>query len=180
VISTSLLIIQCALLVVRCKNSVSVRSASTTAGAFEVVCVSALIILIFLEHRRSIKPSTTVSLYLLLSGLSSAIEIRALLLQHSILIPQLLGAAICCKGILLWLESWPKKLPNKSEAEHSPEELAGVLSRAVFWWLNPLLRLGSRKVLKPTDLYPLNHEFRGTVLQPQIQDIWAYCELLND
>jgi ATP-binding cassette subfamily C (CFTR/MRP) protein 1 len=153
-----------------------VTSASISAAALEVISVSALIILLCYEHRRSIRPSTIVSLYLLSSLVASAIELRTLLLHHLILLAQLLGAAVVCKIILLCLESWPRKFPIMSEAVYSPEELAGVFSRTVFWWVNPLLRLGSRQVLEPADLYPLNHEFHGDVLQPQIQDIWNYCK----
>jgi hypothetical protein len=111
VTSIVLLSIQIALLVIRCKHSISVTSASIPAAALEVISVSALIILLCLEYRRSIRPSTIVSLYLLSSSVANAIELRTLLLHHLILLAQLLGAAVLCKVILLCLESWPRKFP---------------------------------------------------------------------
>eukprot|EP00216_Chloropicon_sp_CCMP2111_P001940 CAMPEP_0198246788 /NCGR_PEP_ID=MMETSP1446-20131203/46149_1 /TAXON_ID=1461542 ORGANISM="Unidentified sp, Strain CCMP2111" /NCGR_SAMPLE_ID=MMETSP1446 /ASSEMBLY_ACC=CAM_ASM_001112 /LENGTH=1394 /DNA_ID=CAMNT_0043931111 /DNA_START=581 /DNA_END=4768 /DNA_ORIENTATION=+ len=40
----------------------------------------------------------------------------------------------------------------------SPEEAAGALSRLLFWYVTPLIRLGSRKTLEVEDLWQVSHK----------------------
>ncbi|KAK6222583.1 abc transporter [Colletotrichum tabaci] len=63
------------------------------------------------------------------------------------------------KLFLLLFESQQK--PQTSwgrgkEERAGPDEQAGIFSLGLFWWMNPLLRLGSRRVLQLGDLYSLH------------------------
>ncbi|KAI9024263.1 P-loop containing nucleoside triphosphate hydrolase protein [Hyaloraphidium curvatum] len=49
----------------------------------------------------------------------------------------------------------PPGPPPWAGADTSPEDQAGVLSRASLWWLTPLVRLGYKRPLIHEDLYPL-------------------------
>jgi hypothetical protein len=74
---------------------------------------------------------------------------------------------------LLVLESCSKRSYLKpAEDGYSPEELASVFSRSVFWWLNPILLRGNRKILALEDLYPLNHILESGSLKGRIVRSW--------
>ncbi|CAK7229469.1 hypothetical protein SCUCBS95973_007233 [Sporothrix curviconia] len=69
----------------------------------------------------------------------------------------LFGRAVCLQAatklVLLVLESRSKAHILRDEfAGRPPEDLAGILSLAYFWWLHDLLSLGYRKILSTDDL----------------------------
>lgn len=144
------------------------------SAALSFVSALTLLILVGLEHGRIVRPATLISLYLLASVVAEAVEIRTLYLRGYVVeIARLLCGSLACKVLLLVLETWSKRSHLKPvEDEYSPEELAGIFSRATFWWLNPILFLGNRKILSMTDLYPLNHAFLSKRLQGRILDSW--------
>lgn len=142
-----------------------------------VLCTVLVVVLVVVENRRTIRPSSVLILYLLSTLIVDAILLRTLLLQgHELLTVSLLPASIACKAILLFLEHLPRTFPEKTKHEYSPEELSGILGRVVFWYMNPLLRLGNKKILALDDLYPLNHEFRSESLELSIEAIWKGCK----
>lgn len=116
--------------------------------------------LLFLEHRRSIKPSDLAVIYLLASFACDLARLAALTSEKSIS-PSI--ALIAARGFLkftLFLsESRGKEhLLRDDSSRWSPEQLAGVLSRAFFWWINPILARGNRRVLISDDLPPTDRE----------------------
>jgi ATP-binding cassette, subfamily C (CFTR/MRP), member 1 len=144
------------------------------SAALSLVSALSLVILVGLEHGRSVRPGTIILVYLLASIIAEAVQIRTLYLRHYVVeIARLLCASLACKVLLIVLESWSKKSALiQTEYDYSPEELAGIFNRSTFGWLNPILYLGNRKILAVTDLYPLNSSFRSEGIQARILAAW--------
>ncbi|KZL81945.1 abc transporter [Colletotrichum incanum] len=119
----------------------------------------------WLEHRRSHRPSLWLCSFLILTSLFDAVQCRTLWLLALYHDASMRAAAVSFtvslffKVSLLALESRQKSQPLRNirnAKPSSPEESAGVFSLGLFWWLNSLLRLGSRRMLQLGDLYPLH------------------------
>ncbi|KAF5563755.1 ABC transporter [Fusarium phyllophilum] len=110
--------------------------------------------LLYLEHMRSIRPADLAVLFLLLSlGCDIAVSMQEGAKEWSI--P---ATKITLKLLLVATESRSKQRILKSPySSQAPEELAGILGRIFFWWINPILALGNRKILSGDDLPPIDH-----------------------
>jgi hypothetical protein len=130
--------------------------APQTAAAV-LVFVNGLLLLFVshVEHTRSVKPSTLINVYLLLTFLfDCAIARTAWLLVHSYAIAQLYTSAAAIKLLGLAAEAWEKRSILLSRYQHlSPETTSGILGRSVFWWLNPLMKAGFGRCLTDQDLF---------------------------
>jgi hypothetical protein len=133
----------------------------------------AVAILTIFEHRRTIRPSTLICLYLLASIIADSVQLRTLQIRgYSQSISAIISAGIICKSILLLLESFSKQSYLEAKEDYGPEEVTGVFSRSVLWWINSLFLLGNRKILSLKDLFPLDHELYSEVLQRQMKKSW--------
>lgn len=106
------------------------------------------------EHTRSVKPSTLINVYLLLTLLfDCAIARTAWLTNGTSSIPRLYTAAATIKLLILAAEAWEKRAILLSRYQYlSPEATSGILGRSVFWWLNPLMKAGFGRFLTDQDL----------------------------
>lgn len=135
----------------------------------------ALVLLTLLEHSRTIRPSSLITVYLIASSAAEAIQLRTLFNRHYVFsVALLLAANVGLKCTLLVLESLSKQaylnLPNEIV---TPESTSGVISRTFFWWLNSLLVQGFKNVLSVDVLDPLNPSLASTELQDRMQKAWA-------
>lgn len=114
-----------------------------------------LLFLSYAEHTRSIKPSTLLSVYLLLTLLFDCAIARTLwLLVGASPVPKLFTATAVVKFLLLVVESWEKRDILRPQYKNlSPEATSGVFNRSVFWWLNSLMKTGFGRLLTYDDLY---------------------------
>jgi hypothetical protein len=128
-----------------------------------------------LEHQRSYKPSEPITLYLLASVLCDVI----LLTMPSsagqfeeISRPVFLR---CCmhSGILLYENFGSRPASNLVVKQKSPEELDGILSRAFFTWINPILLRGYKHVLTDDDLPPLSRDMKPEITAKAILRTWS-------
>lgn len=163
--------LQLVFLVLWCtRSSFSTRTSIPTA-AISLAAAFVVCWLSHLEHRRAIRPSPLLSVYLFLTLIFDAARARTLWLadQESV-VSALFTATVAVKLVLLGLESTSKRryLTSK-DVQGSPEETSGVFSQTLLLWLFGLLKNGYRKILLPEDLYPtdaamssdfLGHEFR--------------------
>ncbi|KAI9003964.1 P-loop containing nucleoside triphosphate hydrolase protein [Hyaloraphidium curvatum] len=62
--------------------------------------------------------------------------------------------------------------PPRKQATVSPEDSAGLFSRATWHWLTPLLILGYKKPLENEDVYPLPKDFTAEALSERFQAAW--------
>lgn len=147
------------------RSTTAPRNLAIVAGVLDLMTAVWMSPLSWLEHRRSRRPPLWLCSYLLLTLLFEAVQCRTawlLALHHD---SGMKAAAVSStvsvffKLFLLMLESQQK--PQASwvrgkEEPAGPDEQAGIFSLGLFWWLNRLLRLGSRQVLQLGDLYPLH------------------------
>jgi ATP-binding cassette, subfamily C (CFTR/MRP), member 1 len=157
-------------------------SATSTFGAITslVACVGLFPLLLF-EHTRSIRPSDIAVVYLLVTlscdVLTFCVEVFAGSTFHHVYLP--LPSSwpvilnICVKLALLVAESQGKKQVLRAPGrQHSPEELAGVLSRTFFWWINPILAQGRRDILTEDTLPPVDRRLSSKTLRHKALLAW--------
>lgn len=153
--------------------AVYAATASSFLGAVGVSLLS------FFEHRRSIRPSDTIVLYLLTSLLVDSLhlwftlaDIASTRHDHRVIIQSLLLCLIS-KGILLITEASGKdKLLLKAARSYAPEETAGILQRTFFWWINPILKRGGSGTLKDDDFQVIDAELSARKLRQSINRLW--------
>ncbi|KAF5000296.1 hypothetical protein FDECE_11257 [Fusarium decemcellulare] len=119
------------------------------------------IALSYTEHAKARRPSTLLTVYVLLTLLFDIVQARTAWLiitnSHQTIQARLFTASIAFKLVILCLETIPKTRWIQWNAdEHSPEESSSVLSLGVFAWLNKLFLRGYRDVMNLDDLYPLD------------------------
>ncbi|PSN69168.1 P-loop containing nucleoside triphosphate hydrolase protein [Corynespora cassiicola Philippines] len=141
---------------------------STTLSLVAVLGLNGLS---FIEHIRSPRTSDGINMYLFLSSIFDAVQVRSLHLRH---IPtQLKGAAIAClvlKIVLLLAEMQGKgKYLYAKYQSLAPETLSGVFARRFFWWLNDMLREGYRTIIWTDQLQPIKEDFAAKGLVSNIQ-----------
>lgn len=108
----------------------------------------------YTEHIRSVKPSTLVNVYLLITLLFDCAITRTAWLLKADTIAKLYTSATVVKSFVLAVEGWEKRSILLSRYQQlSPEVTSGVYGRAVFWWLNPLMGIGFGRPLLDKDMY---------------------------
>ncbi|KAI0135168.1 P-loop containing nucleoside triphosphate hydrolase protein [Daldinia grandis] len=131
-------------------NSSYVRASQ----ALEVAAVLALTVLSLIEHRRSIQPSSIITLYLTACIIRDVLEVsrkshgwRSWLMQDPIL------AQITLEAALLATENLQKELAKEYSGQYvSSEERSGAFGRIFFWWINPVLVEGYHNILLNSSL----------------------------
>ncbi|MCJ1475167.1 hypothetical protein MMC13_003827 [Lambiella insularis] len=158
-------VLQFAILVLLCLCSELRSTASIAAAAISFLDTPFIGFLSHQEHAKSLRPSTGLAIYLLVSLLYDTAQARTLwCISYDRSITFLFTAAIGVKAAILLLEAKEKMAWLKAEdTRPSPEETSSIFSRSVFYWVNGLIVKGYRKTLLHEDLYPL-----GDALSPQV------------
>ncbi|EFQ31083.1 ABC transporter [Colletotrichum graminicola] len=138
----------------------------------------ALFPLLLLEHARSTRPSDLAVIYLLASLVYDAAVLGEQASKNGIMSltrAEFLPTAISLfvKLCLLITESRGKgKILQVSGTKSSPEQLAGVLSRTFFWWINPILARGHTDILDEDSLPLLDSKLGSRMLRRQALRAW--------
>ncbi|KUJ15922.1 P-loop containing nucleoside triphosphate hydrolase protein [Mollisia scopiformis] len=127
-----------------------------------------------LEHNRSIKPSSLLSVYLLVSVAFDAVQVRTLFLRHDeSAILGLFTTSVGLKLVLLLLESLNKrKYLRAPYSTYPPESTSGVFGRSFFWWLNPMLATGFRRLMTLDDLFVTDNALLSEPLGEEMKKSW--------
>lgn len=167
--------VQIALLVLWNRPGASTTKVSVPAAAFGLLDSIFILILSTLDHNRSIRPSSILQIYLLLSLLFDIVRARTLwLISSSDVIARVFTASVVIKACTAFLECVEKRHLLKADYKLlTVESTSGVLNASVFWWLNRLLRSGSRNVFTLADLDDVKLEFRSHVLQTSLEKSWS-------
>jgi ATP-binding cassette subfamily C (CFTR/MRP) protein 1 len=132
-----------------------------------------------LEDDRSIRPSVLLNVYLIISLVFDAVQVRTLCLRKDD--PTILGlfsANIGIKVILLFLESRSKRGYLRAPFNgYSPEVMSGFFSKSFFWWLSPILATGFRRILTLDDLFKPDESISSQVLSKKMHESWSRCLL---
>ncbi|KAI8275314.1 ABC transporter atnG [Colletotrichum sp. SAR11_240] len=143
-------------------------------------CVSFAASLVFgglsyIEHSKSLKPSSILNTYILVSLVLDGAILRTIWLSHlSAAISAVFTASFALKTAIVILEAQEKTryLVDSDGRSLSPEETSGIYSRGLFWWLTPLLMTGFRRLLKPLDLFTLDESMSAAVLSERFWLHW--------
>ncbi|GKT45639.1 ABC transporter atnG [Colletotrichum spaethianum] len=127
----------------------------------------------YIEHAKSLKPSSILNIYILVSLVLDVAILRTVWLSHlSVAISAVFSASFALKAAIVILEAQGKTRHLASGGRsYSPEETSGIYSRGLFWWLTPLLLTGFRRLLKPLDLFALDESMSAAVLNERF---WLY------
>jgi hypothetical protein len=83
-------------------------------------------------------------------------------------------AAVVVKAFVLVLEALGKqRLLRPEYQDYPPEATSGIYNRSFFWWLNPLFRLGFRRVLDINDLFTLDKHLQASYCFKRFRVAWA-------
>lgn len=130
--------------------------AASMATASSVV----LVLYSVLAHTRMARPSDGITLYLLLSFVCDAIQLRTYWLAAAPAnLTALLAATTASKLLLLVLELKSKLKPVKlQETTDAKERSSSAIGKLFLWWLNYIVRYGYGHTLRQEDLYPLDKD----------------------
>jgi hypothetical protein len=170
-----LIAVQLALLIVWTSHQVT--RATVPAAVLSFIASLAVSVLSRLEHSRGIRPSTLLNLYLLTSLLFDAVQVRTLYLRHDDLaILGLFTASVAIKAVLLLLEAKNKRAYLRPPYNRfSPETTSGIFNHSFFFWLNPVLFAGFRRVLTLDDLFTTDQALLSDPLHHAMQNSWNKC-----
>lgn len=144
------------------------------AAALDFAAASALCVLSYFEHSRSVRPSFIINLYLLISLPFDVARSRTLWLSSSRQsIALVLTISTVVKAAVLVLEANTKRdILLDRYRDLPPEATSGIYSRSTFWWMNPLLKTGFFKTLLLKDLYALDPEIQSRDLLVRFRQAW--------
>ena len=130
-----------------------------------------------IEHNRSVRPSSLLSIYLFLSIGFDAVQVRTLFIRHyPSSLAALSAATVALKLSLLALEAQTKRTYLKApHRDTPPESTSGIFARTIFWWLNRLFLTGFRKLLTIEDLFPTDVDLKSAPLRQKIRVAWEKC-----
>ncbi|CDM37008.1 hypothetical protein DTO013E5_7172 [Penicillium roqueforti] len=167
--------VQVALLVLWGRNPQVQTVATIPAAALSLVDALSICLLSYMEHTRSIRPSTLLGVFLLASLVLDIPQSRTLFLMgDQTPMAAVFTAATGLKVILLMFEAQSKihelRLPYR---HHPPEATANVWARTLFWWLNPLFFRGFARLLSIEDLFSMDSKLATFHLRERMQASWA-------
>ncbi|KAJ5740717.1 hypothetical protein N7493_000589 [Penicillium malachiteum] len=151
--------------------------ASLATNALLAIGSLVLIVLSYAEHTRSVRPSFILNAYLLITLLFDAARARTLWLRSidsfNDIIATVTSIAMCAKLVLVVLEAVEKRRILKEEYQgYPPEATAGFYSQAMFYWLNPLFKLGYTGTLNVEDLFALDKQLSSERLLNAFEERW--------
>jgi len=167
--------LQTALIVQWTRPGVYRTRLSIVAAGFGLLNATVVLGISFLEHNRSIRPSSLLQVYLLFSLLCDIARARTLwLIGNSTAIAAVFTTTVVFKLCITTLESIEKRRILTSEYKGlTLESTSGVLNISIFWWLNSLLRSGARNIFAIDDLEDVKQKFYSNVLQKSLEVHWS-------
>jgi len=151
------------------KTRLSIPSIALNLFAALMFCQSS-----YLEHTRSVRPSTILTLCLFFSLLFDVARARTLWVMYGTAsVAGLFTATVPVKLCILLLELRGKRsLIQPSEKPYPPEATSGIISRSLFWWLNPLFLRGFREALSVEKLFDVDKYLGAGWAGEKLQRAW--------
>ncbi|KAK6948837.1 hypothetical protein Daesc_008908 [Daldinia eschscholtzii] len=163
-------------------GSFHVTSMFIASSVLKLASALFMVMLSLFDHTKSPRPSVLLNSYLFLTLLLDEAQARPLFLSSGDK-PELTYSSIFCAAIalkvgILLLEAQRKsKWVTWNVKEHSPEQMSGIFSLGVYFWLNKIFSEGYRKVLTINDLYPLDSSLEGKLLYEEFSKRMDYSKL---
>lgn len=155
---------------------------SIAAACLSTVTALCLLAMLYVEHKRSIQPSTLISVYLSVSVLFDIAKARSYFNRRGL--EPMAGttlAILVLKLIVVCLEERSKrKLLKDSIIQENlgKEDESGFWNRAMVWWMNSTFRLGFKTIITVEDLPELDAELRSNGLLKRFHSYWDSCKYL--
>lgn len=139
------------------------------AASTFLIAIAFLWPLLYLEHQRSIRPADLAVVFLLTSLVADAV----LLFNKPTEAWLLPSTKVILKLLLVATESQGKQaVLVQPYSEQPPEQHAGILNRAFFWWINPILAQGYQKVLNIDALPGLDDQLSSQHIRRHALKAW--------
>ena len=154
--------------------------ATIPAASLDFIAACVLCILSSYEHTRNVAPSVIIEFYLFFSLIFDIANLRTLFLipsleVRSIAVVEALSA--CIKFGLLVSEAASKRPYLRERYQNlSLEATSGTYSKAVFWWLNGLLKAGYSKLLGVQDLGNIDEGLASVTVGHRFASGWAAAD----
>lgn len=145
------------------------------AAVLDLVASLALVALVHFEHFKSIRPSLLSCAFLSVTVLLDVARLRSAWMQLSGTgWTASVTASLVAKLLLLALESLEKGslLLLASDKALSKESIGGPFNRALFLWLNNLLKTGWQAVLRPDTLPAVDERLDVDVVFERLHHSW--------
>lgn len=154
--------------------------ASLAANLLLLVTSAALYILSYMEHTRNIRPSSLINVYLMCTLPFDVAQLRTRWLRgDNVTSNGVASSILVIKLIIIVSEAMGKhKLVLENFVDPSPEATSGFYSRGLFWWLNPLFRIGFNREISHSDLFKNDVNLLSESLERRFDRFWALRKYL--
>ncbi|KAK0615177.1 ABC transporter [Bombardia bombarda] len=178
---SSLFAVQLAFLVLRTRSQQYGTRISVAADVLALLATGTALALSILDHKRSSRPSTLLSLYLSVSIILSIARTRTTWLLvplgslgSAVAVPVLTTAIFALTVTALVLESIENKsrLVTENKKSRAPEEYSGFWTRTCFTWLVTTFRLGYSNILSVHHLPALDAKLESQLLGEKLVATW--------
>ena len=160
----------------------SQTKASVPTATLNFVAALQIVALSYVEHSRSIKPSSMLNVYLLFTLFFDIAQARTLSMQGLTTICGVFVAGMGAKLALLLVEAQDKRAFLKTPYSGlAPEVTSGILNRSLLWWMNGLIIYGYNNIISYANLYELDQDLLAERLGQKLQTAWeARCEQVRE
>lgn len=175
IVAASFAATQLALLILWIHSAEPRTKSSIPSAALNLIVAAQLVLLSWTEDTRSVRPSSLLSAYLLLSSLFDISQARTLwnLQDNNKAIAIAFTISVGLKSIFLLLENTGKRRYLHGEYRSlPPESTSGILHRSFMWWVNRLFLSGFKSVLTLDDLDGLDKNLQSTRLSIKARFAW--------
>lgn len=168
---------QVAFLLVRQLRLLTVRNhVSLAADVLELVAIASAVVLSYIHHCRSIRPSTLLVIFLSgrsLLGMARARTLWLIPTATKAASPFTVGFVLTLLSMVLESTGKESSLAAATAKPSTPEPFSGFWKRASFAWLAGTFRQGYAKVLSVHDLPELDPQLNSQIVAQKLQRTWA-------
>lgn len=149
-------------------------NASISVAILNLVASILIVGLSQFEYSRSVRPSTLLSGYLLLSSVLDCAQLRTLyLLGQTNPIAHVFSASWALRLVMLVVESHDKTSCLKPQYQSlPPESKSGIINRSFLWWLNQLFSIGFKGIMSESDLFELDPNLAAENVGGTMREAW--------
>lgn len=174
--AVSLLCLEIVSVVMRCAYPEYRTDVTTAAVVLDLVSAFSIATIVYVEHRRGIRASALLSLYIAIGILIDGTKTRSYFLREISSLGSLCATTTSLRFVLLCLQEVPKTdlLIDPAVRDASGrEETSGFWGRTFFVFMSPLFRNGFRKILSVDDLGNLGVEFSSSHIMSKFSPRWT-------
>ncbi|XWX01485.1 hypothetical protein V2A60_009513 [Cordyceps javanica] len=174
-LSALLLFLEIATVAIRCAVPAYHTNITAAAAAVDIVSAVGIITVVYVEHRRGIRASALLSVYLTMGILIDGTRTRSYFIRDISTLGGLTATKTTLRFVLLCVQEIPRKnllIDPQIRAASGVEATSGFWSRTFFFFMTPLFRAGFKTILSVDDLGNLGIEFSSAHLFASLSSRW--------